>query len=102
VFSNPVIRDDARVKIAHDGLSKIIHAVLVMALVHFGDALFVLLGIREIVHVVILPDKVQAMEVMSPHGNSKVTAAYFRWKLYGCEVVPDTLNIVRSNADGTI
>ena len=102
VFSNPIVRDDARVEIAHDGLSKIIHAVLVMALVHFRNALLIFLCIREIVHVVILPDKVQAMEVMSPHGNRNVSAAHLRWKLYSCEIMPDAFNVVRSNANSTV
>ena len=69
VVEDPVVRDNTRVVVAHDALAQIVDAVLVVALVHLRHGIFrgALLGEVVLaigVDVVVLPEVVQAVEVV--------------------------------------
>lgn len=80
VVEDPVVRDDARVEVAHDALAQVVDAVLVVALVHVRHGLFRGALLREVVFavgvdVVVLPEVVQAVEVVGAARDGDVAVA---------------------------
>ena len=77
IIADPIVGNDARVIVAHDALAQIIDAVLVVALVHVWHGLFRSALFREVVavgKVVVLPEVVQAVEVVGAAGDGNVAA----------------------------
>lgn len=89
VLVHPVERQDARVEVAHEGLAQEVDTVLVMSLVHVRGASLVGLRLFEVGYVVVLPQIVQAVELVHAQGDAQVAAAHLWWILHGCEVVAD-------------
>lgn len=61
VIKNPVVWDDAGVKLTHETLSNIIHTVFIMSFVELRNTLLLVLSLGKIIHVMILPDIVQTV-----------------------------------------
>lgn len=102
VLVDPVVRDDARVKVAHETLAEVVDAVLVVALIHLRGALLVGFCLGEVGGVVVLPDVVEAVDVMCSHGYCEVAPADLRRVLHGGQVVPNALDVFGCDADGSI
>ena len=102
MIKNPTEWHDCRVKLAHELLSDVVHAMLVMSLVHFWNVFFEGLDIRGNVDVMILPDVVQAMDGVCTHCCCEIATADGFWVLNGCKVVADTDDIVGRNPDLTV
>jgi hypothetical protein len=102
VVADPVVRDNARVKVAHDALADVVDAVLVVALVHLRDALLVGNGLGKVAHVVVLPEVVQAVELVRAHGDGEVTVGHILGELNGGEVVADACDVFSGYVDGSI
>ena len=56
MIQNPIIRDDPDIKLAHKILPDIIHAVLIVSLIELRHTPPFVLRLREIPHMMILPD----------------------------------------------
>ena len=56
MIQDPVIRNDASVKLAHQALTDVIDAMLIVSLVEFGHSPLFVLRLGEIPNMMILPD----------------------------------------------
>ena len=75
IVEDPIVRDDARVEVAHNPLPQIVNTVLIMPLVHLR---YRLLGgelLREVLQVVVLPDIMQTVKVVGAPRDSHVAAS---------------------------
>jgi len=75
VIQDPVERHDRCVEFAHQVLPDIIHAVLIVSLVHFGDIRLFGTDFGQHVDVMVLPYVVEAMDGMSAHCGGEIAAA---------------------------
>lgn len=81
MVQNPIIRDDPSVELAHKALPNVIHAVLIVSLVQLRHTLLFVLRLGEIVHMMVLPDVVHAVQLVRADRRSDVAAARFGWEL---------------------
>lgn len=102
MIEHPIERHDRRVEFTHQVLSDIIDAVLVVPLVHLRNVLFQALNVGRNVDIVVLPDIVETVNGMGAHCRGRVSSADGFRISDGCEVVPDSEDIVRRDADLTV
>ena len=69
MLEHPVVRHQACVEIAHEALPYIIHAMLVVPLVHFRNLLHLAQRVGEVAAVVVLPDVVQTVDSVHADGG---------------------------------
>lgn len=94
MIKDPVIRHKPSIKLAHDTLADIVHAMFVMPFVHLGYLFDLASYVWKVITMVILPDVVETMYLMRANGGSHVAAAGFGWKLHrGPNGMIDTLII---------
>ena len=74
MIPDPIVRDDARVVMAHDALPQIIDAVLVVPLVHLRHGPLRVRLVGEAAEVVVLPEIVQAVEMVGPACDGYIAA----------------------------
>ena len=77
MIENPSVGDDAGVELAHEALPDIIHAVLIVSLVELRHTLLLVPRLGEVPHVMILPDVMQAVQLVRADGGSDVATAGF-------------------------
>ena len=99
MLSYPIERHHRRVKLAHQILPNVVYAMLVVPLVHLRDAGLGGPHVFRDVDVVVLPDVVEAMDGVGPHGSGRVTASCRGGILDGCEVVADAQDIRGRDTD---
>lgn len=102
VVQDPVVRDNPRVELAHQALADIVDAMLVMALVHLRYTLLLVLHLGEVVHVVVLPDVVQAVQLVRPYSGRDVSTANLGRELSRPVGVLDLLDVFLRDTDHTI
>ena len=102
MIQHPIIRNDARIELAHQTLPDVIDAVLVMPLVQLRYAVGLLTDFGEVAHVVVLPDVVQAVQLVGADGRGDVAATGFGGELGGCAVVADFEDVFFRDADEAV
>ena len=80
VIWKPIVWYYAAVRLTHKALSDIVHTVLILSLIELWHSLLLVLGSTETAHVVILPDIVQAVQLVRADCRSNVTTAGFGWE----------------------
>jgi hypothetical protein len=80
MVADPVVRHEASIELAHDTLPDVVYAVLIVALIHLGDFPHLARHVWERSAVVVLPDVVQAVDLVRAHRRDHVAAARLRWE----------------------
>lgn len=93
MVKHPSVRHDTRIKLAHQALSNVVDTVFVMPLIHDGHTLLLLLHLGKIGHVVVLPDEIEAVYLMTADGSCNVSATQFIWKLGRPLRLPDLQDV---------
>jgi len=102
MIKNPVVRDDARVKLAHEILSDVVNTMLVMSLVKLWNRVLPMLLAGNLINVMILPDIVQAMQLVRADCSGNVSPTDFRWELCGPVRMMDLQNILLADGDHSV
>ncbi len=102
MVQHPIVRDDARVELAHEALPDVVHAVLVVPLVQLRHALRLVRRLGEVGHVVVLPNIVQAVQLVGTDCGCDVfvvAGAGFGRELCGPVRVVDFGHVFFADAD---
>ena len=75
MIQHPIERHDLGVKFAHQILPDMVHAMLIVALVHFADICLLSTDFRQYIDVMVLPYVVEAMNAMGTHCGGWVTTS---------------------------
>ena len=76
MVANPAVRHDSRVKLAHYILPNVINTTFVMPFIHLRTTALGALCRRKHIDVVILPNKMQAVNGMSARGGRYISTTY--------------------------
>ena len=89
VVQNPVVCDKTSIKRAHQRLTYVVHAVLIMPFVHLGYDSSLLQDILIVVTMVVLPDIMKAMQLVLPNCCGNITILdSIRKSSCRCQIVP--------------
>ena len=102
MLADPVVRNHGRVVVTHDALSDVINTVLVVAFVHLRDSGFVGLNVREIGGVVILPDVVEAVDVVRAGSSGEIASSRLGWEFNRNGGVAGTFKLGLRDADQAV
>ena len=102
MVQHPVEWHDCGVKLTHQVLSYVVDAVLIMSLVHLRNVFPKALDFGRYVDVVVLPNVVEAMDGVGAHSGGWISTTDRVWILDGCEIVPDSENVICTDANLTV
>jgi hypothetical protein len=99
VVQHPVVRNDASIELAHQTLPDVVDAVLVVQFVQFRDTLLLILRFREVIHVMILPDVMQAVKLVGSNRGGNVSPSRLGRKLCAPVWVLHLFNVFFGRSD---
>jgi len=103
MVKHPVVCYERSIEVTHETLPNVVDAVLIVTLVHFRDILDLLLHLLEIRLVMVLPDVMQAVQLMRSHSHRNISSSDCFWEVRcSTEVVTDGLNLGGFHSDHAV